>query len=97
MEEQDLIERSPVKDFLAATSVGIVEGEPLLDLAYFEDAKAEVDMNVVMTGRGDFVEIQGSAEKKPFSQETLETLLLLARKGIMELISRQKEILKGIL
>ncbi|MFH0793542.1 MAG: ribonuclease PH [bacterium] len=82
-----------LRDYMAATSVGIVEGRPVLDLCYLEDAQAEVDMNVIMTGRGLIVEIQGTAEKSAFSEQQLGDLLNLARKGIGELIAVQKEIL----
>lgn len=87
--------QTPIIDYLAATSVGIVNGELLLDLEYVEDSAAEVDMNVVMTGRGEFVEIQGTAEGKPFSRAEMDQLLQLAEKGIRELISMQKNILTG--
>jgi ribonuclease PH len=87
--------QTPIIDYLAATSVGIVNGEPMIDLEYVEDSAAEVDMNVVMTGRGEFVEIQGTAEGKPFSRAEMDQLLQLAEKGIRELISMQKKILTG--
>ena len=86
----------PIRDYLAAVSVGRVQGQNRLDLCYEEDAGAEVDMNVVMTGRGLFVEIQGTAEKKPFSRSELESMMLLARKGLKQLIARQKKLVKGI-
>ncbi|HDY71526.1 MAG TPA: ribonuclease PH, partial [Nitrospirae bacterium] len=79
-----IIEKNPVNDFLAATSVGVVDREPMLDLCYEEDFKAEVDMNIVMTGNGKFVEVQGTAEGDPFTRETLDELISLARKGINE-------------
>lgn len=97
LRRQGIIETIPVTDYLAATSVGKVEGEILLDLAYDEDSRAEVDMNVVMTGQGRFVEIQGTAERYPFSWEELMQFLMLARGGIMQLIEKQKEVLRGIL
>jgi ribonuclease PH len=75
---------------IAATSVGVVDGRPLLDLAYVEDAAAEVDFNVVMTGRGDFVEIQGTAEGRPFSRGTADRLLELAAAGITDLVGKQR-------
>lgn len=93
LQAEGMISEFPIKDYVAATSVGIVEGEEILDLDYSEDSKAEVDMNVVMTGSGEFVEIQGTAEGKPFTQEQLESLLSLAKKAIRELIERQKDIL----
>lgn len=83
-----------VSDFLAAVSVGVVEGEPVLDLCYLEDSQAEVDMNVIMTGDGRFVEVQGTAEHEPFSEEQMQTMLSLAKSGIGELVAMQKEILK---
>lgn len=86
----------PVKDFVAAISVGIShEGEPILDLCYEEDSQAIVDMNVVMTGEGKFIEIQGTGEGRPFSQAELSSLLQLGEKGCQELISYQKDILGG--
>ncbi len=78
---------------VAAVSVGMVEGEPMLDLCYEEDAVAEVDLNVVMTGAGKFVEIQGTAERTPFDQTTLLELLALARQGIEQLLVQQAELL----
>jgi ribonuclease PH len=86
-----VIEKMPLTNHLAAVSVGIVNGEPLLDLCYTEDSAADVDMNVVMTGSGHFVEVQGTAEKIPFSRKGLDSLLGLAEDGIMKLISIQKE------
>jgi len=81
---------SPVRDHVAAVSVGMVEGEPVLDLDYTEDAKADTDMNVVMTGSGGIVEVQGTAEGEPFSRAQMETLLDLAAGGIRHLIAAQK-------
>jgi ribonuclease PH len=88
-----VIEENPIVDFIAAVSVGIIGGKPALDLSYEEDSKAEVDMNVAMTGSGLFVEVQGTAEGKPFSKRNLNDLVKLAEKGITELIAKQKEIL----
>ena len=88
------IEEDPIRENLAAVSVGIIAGRPMLDLNYEEDAKAEVDMNVVMTGSGKFVEVQGTAENRPFTDKDLEEMLELAKKGITELIKKQKEALK---
>jgi ribonuclease PH len=79
------LRENPLKDMVAAVSVGLVEGEVLLDLAYNEDSQAEVDMNVVMTGSGKFVEIQGTAEGTPFDGDCLNSFLALAAKGIVEL------------
>ncbi len=86
-----IIENNPVRSMVAAVSVGVVNGELLLDLCYEEDFQAEVDMNVVMTDEGRFVEVQGTAEGVPFTKETLQDLLSLAEKGIKELIKIQKE------
>ncbi len=94
--ERGLIESFPVKDYLAAISVGIVNGEAILDLEYLEDSQAEVDMNIVMTGQGEFVEIQGTAEGKPFSRPQMDQLLDLAAAGIKELIAIQKDIIGEI-
>jgi ribonuclease PH len=87
---RDAIKVIPLSDYVAATSVGIVDGEPLLDLAYDDDSRAEVDMNVVMTGNGRFVEVQGTAEALPFGRDALNTLLDLAERGIRELVERQR-------
>jgi ribonuclease PH len=84
---------SPLLDFVAAVSVGVVKGEVYLDLAYEEDSTAEVDMNVVMSGGGSFVEIQGTAEAEPFDRTQLNRMLDLAAVGISSLIDRQKEVI----
>jgi ribonuclease PH len=84
----------PLTDSVAAVSVGLVDGKPILDLTYQEDSRAEVDMNVVMTGSGEFVEVQATAEGSPFSQEQLDQLLALARGGIQQLLELQQEILQ---
>ncbi len=84
------LKKSPIRDFVAATSVGIVDGEPMLDLCYQEDSRAEVDMNVIMTGAGKFVEVQATAEKTAFDDAQLASLLALARKGIGDLVEIQK-------
>lgn len=83
---------SPIHDWIAATSVGVVDGIPLLDLAYEEDARADVDMNVVMTGAGEIVEVQATAEHRPFSRERHNELLELAARGIQDLIVAQKQL-----
>lgn len=88
--ERGLMPSSPIRSVVAATSVGIVAGDPLLDLCYDEDFCAEVDFNAVMTSQGDFVEIQGAAEAKPFSRETIDVLLSLAKGGIEKLFAAQK-------
>lgn len=94
LKDKGTIEDIPIKDYVAAISVGIVEGIPVLDLEYVEDSGADVDMNVVMTGGGDFIEIQGTGEKSVFSRQDLDVLLGLAQKGIQELIVLQKNILE---
>jgi ribonuclease PH len=88
------IEKNPVKEFLAAISVGIVDETSLIDLNYEEDSKAEVDMNVVMTEAGNLVEVQGTAEGVPFSKKQLDQLLERAEEGIKDLIKMQKKVLK---
>lgn len=93
LKEKGSIEEIPVHDFLAATSVGIVDGIPILDLSYHEDSQAKVDLNIVQTGEGNFVEIQGTGEESSFSHEELNRMLELGRKGIGEIISIQKEAL----
>jgi ribonuclease PH len=87
----------PVGDYVAATSVGIIDGTPMLDLAYDEDSRAEVDMNVVQTGAGKFIEVQGTAETTPFDRAGLDALLQLAEKGIKELVARQRAIVGDML
>jgi ribonuclease PH len=84
------ISASPIRDFVAAVSVGIVEGLPLLDLEYTEDSSCDTDMNVVMTGSGGFVEVQGTAEGVPFLRTEMDQLLALADKGIRELVALQR-------
>ena len=86
---------SPLKDALAAISVGIVDGRPLLDLNYGEDSKADVDMNIVMTGSGAFVEVQGTAEAQPFTAEQLDAMRALAMKGCAELVEMQRAVLEA--
>src|SRR5437773_3454841 len=92
MREREMIKTIPLADYVAATSVGIVDGEPLLDLAYEDDSRAEVDMNVVKTGNGRFIEVQGTAEAMPFGRDALNELLDLADHGITELVTKQKAI-----
>lgn len=89
------IKEMPIIDFVAATSVGIINGEKMLDLCYVEDSKADVDMNIVVTGQGGFVEIQGTAEAEPFSREDADGLIDLAVSGIEQLISLQRKMLMG--
>ena len=86
------ISQIPLNDYVAAISVGIVDTEPLLDLAYEDDSRAEVDMNVVKTGNGRFIEVQGTAEAMPFGRQALDTLLDLADHGIKQLIDKQRAI-----
>ena len=97
LRERDAIRTIPVIDYVAATSVGIVEGMPLLDLAYVEDSKADVDMNVVKTGAGLYIELQGTAEALPFGREALNQLLDLADTGIRQLIALQRGLVGSIL
>jgi ribonuclease PH len=92
-----LLRSIPIADYVAATSVGIVAGMPLLDLAYEEDSKADVDMNIVKTSDGRFIEIQGTAEAEPFGTDALTGLLALADKGITDLIDKQRAIVGPIL
>jgi ribonuclease PH len=87
-----VLRRSPLRDYVAATSVGLVRGEPLLDLCYEEDSQADVDMNVVMTGAGQFVEVQATAEHTPFDDAQMASLIQLARGGIVDLIEIQKRV-----
>src|SRR4030042_1780373 len=89
-----LIDKTPLKDYLAAISVGVVNGEPRIDLCYSEDSKAGVDMNVVMTGDGKIVELQGTAEGTPFSKPALDSLMKLAEEGINSLINMQKKLIE---
>jgi ribonuclease PH len=92
--DRKLLPVSPIRDCVAATSVGIIDGIVCLDLDYREDSKAEVDMNLVMTGQGRYVEIQGTAEKTPFSADQFEQLQMLGAKGIQQLIQLQKSMLE---
>ena len=92
MREKQLIDAIPVQDYVAATSVGIVDGTPIVDLAYEEDSRAEVDMNIVKTGDGRFIEVQGTAEGPPFDRDALNQLLELAETGIRAMIALQREI-----
>jgi ribonuclease PH len=92
MRTRGMIRVLPVTDFVAAISVGVVDGVPMLDLAYDEDSKADVDMNVVKTGDGRFIEVQGTAEGPPFERQALDSLLGLADAGIQELVELQRSI-----
>jgi ribonuclease PH len=97
LKETGALRSVPVQDYVAATSVGVVDGLPVLDLAYDEDSRAEVDMNVVKTGDGRFVEVQGTAEGPPFERRALEDLLELADKGVRELAALQKTVVGHLL
>ena len=97
MRERDQIRTMPVQDYVAATSVGIVGGEAMLDLAYAEDSKADVDMNIVKTGSGEYIELQGTAEAVPFGREGLNRLLDLGDTGIRQLFALQREFVGQIL
>jgi ribonuclease PH len=93
MRSKGMIAALPVREFVAAVSVGVYQGEPVLDLDYPEDSACQTDMNVVMTGAGRFVEVQGTAEGEPFAREELDKLLALAGRGISELVAHQRRAL----
>lgn len=93
MQRRKMIKNDPLKGLIASVSVGIYQGEPILDLDYAEDSNAETDLNVVMTHKGDFVEVQGTAEGNPFKHHELNGMLELAHKGIQELVAKQKRLL----
>jgi ribonuclease PH len=97
LRESGVLKAIPVQDHVAATSVGLVSGVPMLDLAYDEDSKADVDMNVVKTGDGRFIEVQGTAEGPPFERRALDDLIALADAGIRQLVGLQKTVIGGIL
>jgi ribonuclease PH len=97
LRSQGGLARVPITDYVAATSVGVVTGTPMLDLAYDEDSRAEVDMNVVKTSDGRFIELQGTAETKPFDRSALDALLALADTGIRELMDRQRDVVGNVL
>ena len=92
LRQRDVIRTIPLSDYVAAISVGIVDGEPLLDLAYEDDSRADVDMNIVKTGDGRFIEVQGTAEAIPFGRDALMTLLDLADLGIRQLVEKLRAI-----
>src|SRR3989440_7210435 len=92
LRNRDVLKAIPLSDYVAAISVGIVDGEPLLDLAYDDDSRADVDMNIVKTGDGRFIEVQGTAEADPFGRDALLTLLDLADHGIHQLVEKQRAI-----
>jgi ribonuclease PH len=93
---QGKLQQTPIRDHVAAISVGIVQGTPLLDLEYIEDSACDTDMNVVMTGAGHFIEVQGTAEGAAFSRREMDALLALAEKGISDLVVLQKQALAVI-
>ncbi|MDD2688989.1 MAG: ribonuclease PH [Candidatus Omnitrophica bacterium] len=97
LKKDSIVNKIPIKDFVAATSVGVLGKDLLLDLTYEEDSQADVDMNIVMTGSGEFIEIQGTAERKTFNEKQMNQLLTLAKNGISELIDTQRNLLKDIL
>ena len=97
LRNQRVFAQIPVTNYVAATSVGVVDAEPLLDLAYDEDSRAEVDMNIIKTSDGRFIELQGTAEQEPFSRTILDALLGLADRGIAQLIEKQREIVGTVL
>ncbi len=97
LREQRHLDALPIEDYVAATSVGIVSGTPMLDLAYEEDSRADVDMNIIKTGRGHFIEVQGTAEGKTFDRDTLDGLIDLAGAGITALVALQREIVGAYL
>jgi ribonuclease PH len=92
LRDSGVLKAIPVQDHVAATSVGVVSGTPMLDLAYDEDSRADVDMNIIKTGDGRFIEIQGTAEGPPFERQALDDLMALGDKGIKELVAMQKAI-----
>lgn len=96
MKKKLMFEKIPLKDYVAAISVGVFNGKPVLDLNYAEDSKAHVDMNIVMVGKGEFVEVQGTGENATFSRKEIDTLLKLAEKGIRELFDIQKKALGNL-
>jgi ribonuclease PH len=96
LQKEKLVTASPLKQLVAAVSVGVVDGVPLLDLDYAEDKSASVDLNVVLTATGEFVEIQGAGEEATFTQQQFEAMLELGKKGVAELLAAQKELLATI-
>jgi ribonuclease PH len=97
MRDAGQIKGIPVQDYVAATSVGVVGGMPMLDLAYDEDSKADVDMNIVKTGDGRFIEVQGTAEGAPFERQALDDLMALGDRGIRELVALQQTVVGSFL
>jgi len=97
LKKDGVIAEVPVSDYVAAVSVGMLDGRPALDLDYEEDSNAEVDMNIIMTGDGRFIEVQGTAEREPFTKNDMEKLLVLAREGVEDLVAIQRKALKGLI
>jgi len=97
LKKANIVQKIPIADYVAAISVGVFGKDVLLDLNYEEDSRADVDMNIVMTGKGEFIEIHGTAERNPFNKNHMDALLDLAKKGITELIDVQRNIYKDIL
>jgi ribonuclease PH len=95
-QNRGILKEDPIKDSVAAVSIGIIEGKIFLDLCYEEDSKADVDMNFVMTGSGKFIEVQGTAESAPFTKKQMEKMTELAQEGIKELLKTQKKVLTVI-
>ena len=93
LKEYGVLKNNPLREYIAATSVGLVGGVPMVDLCYEEDSQADVDMNVVMTGAGQFVEVQATAEHTPFDDAQMAQMMDLARAGISELVIMQREII----
>ncbi|HYA30018.1 MAG TPA: ribonuclease PH [Acidobacteriota bacterium] len=94
--DRGIVNVDPIKDAVAAVSIGVVDGKVLLDLCYDEDSKADVDMNFVMTGTGKFIEVQGTAESAPFTRKQMERMAEIAQDGIKELMKAQKKIIAGL-
>jgi ribonuclease PH len=97
MVESGVLTAAPIRDYIAATSIGIVDGEIMLDLCYEEDSRAEVDMNLVITGSKKIVEVQATAERHPFDDAQLAKMMAMARQGIEYLVKRQQAVLSGLL
>jgi ribonuclease PH len=94
--DREIIVQNPIKDAVAAVSIGIIDGKILLDLCYEEDSKADVDMNFVMTGSGKFIEVQGTAESAPFTRKQMERMAEIAQGGIKELLKAQKQVIGSL-
>jgi ribonuclease PH len=97
LKSQGVIKEIPVEDFVSAVSVGVLNNNICLDFNYEEDSAAEVDMNIVMTGKGRFIEVQGTAEEKPFARDLLNDMIDLAAKGIHEIVGKQRDVLGEVI